>query len=460
MTFTSNGEHIVGGGEGDEVGVWRVEDGKQMATLRERFVTCLAVSKDGRWIAAGSRNANVSGWDAKTFEQVFWHKEDDNDISGVDFSPDSTRLVAGHRTATVLDFATRKKVQTLDHEHWVLAAKYSPQGDRIATATYKGSVRVWDSNDGRLLVDIPLVNATPYCNKGLLWSNNHLFVASDSAIKKLDASTGSTLSEWPVHDTMWSSCIALPKHAEFIAYSTNDTVTCWNTSTHTQLGLIQLPQCIWSIAFSPDDQFLATGGDGRKITIRSLSSVIVGASQQLSCSAHLSKQDPIHSTFQEPDIQIDDAALESWKHDQLENANSLLTTAIAESRNPTHHVLASRALVRARLRLWDAALVDADQVLVALSSHTLTLTSVYTKTIKVHPSIMGYIAKSVALVGNGERDKGYQACDTAFDRFHSSHTTFLLVVKVCIFEPGSQLLISLRLSSCSWPESTAMRYLA
>ena len=74
----------------------------------------------------------------------------------------------------------------------------------------------------------------------------------------------------------------------------------------------------------------------------------------------------LHPTFQEPKIQIDDAAFYSWKHDQLENADALLTAAISESRNPTHDVLASRALVRARLRQWDAALVDAEEVFVPL----------------------------------------------------------------------------------------------
>jgi hypothetical protein len=90
----------------------------------------------------------------------------------------------------------------------------------------------------------------------------------------------------------------------------------------------------------------------------------------------------LHPTFQEPDIQIDDAALDLWKHDQLKNADALLTAAIPGSRNANHDVLGSRALVRARLQDWDAALVDAEEVLAALFSHTLTLTSIYTKAIK------------------------------------------------------------------------------
>jgi hypothetical protein len=152
----------------------------------------------------------------------------------------------------------------------------------------------------------------------------------------------------------------------------------------------------------------------------------------------------LHPTFQEPDIRIDDATLDSWQLDQLDNADALLTAAITESRNTHHHALASRALVRAHLRQWDAALVDAEQVLVALFSHPLSLTSVYTKAIKIQPSVIGYIAKAVALVSNGERHKAYRACDIAFERFHSSHVTFLLLVKVCIFRTWLPL-------SCSYP---------
>ena len=287
VKFAANGEYIVGGGR-DEVRVWRVEDGKQMATMASRDVRSLVVSKDGRWIAAGGMG-EVIMWDANTFEKVFSHGEGCV-VYGVDFSPDSTRLVtaSGKSIATVWDVATRKKVHILDHEHWAIAAKYSPQGDRIATATEK-SVRVWDSNNGRILVVVP-VKVTAGCNKGLLWSNNHLFVVSDCTIKELGPSTSSTVSEWPVHNAGYLSCIALPKHGEFIAYSTKDTVTFWNTSTHTQLGLIQHTQPIGSIALSPDDRSLAIGGKGGKITVRSLCPItvsIIGASRQR--SAHLSK---------------------------------------------------------------------------------------------------------------------------------------------------------------------------
>ena len=252
-----------------------MEDSKQLATVEAKHAPCIAVSKDRRWIAAGTGWGAVFVWDANTHEKVMSHREDYHDVIGVDFSPNSTRLVSAshNRTASIWDIATRQRVRTLDHADLVRAAKYSPQGDRIATAT-RHSVRVWDSNDGRLLVDIP-VAVTPWYNTGLLWFNDHLFAVSDSKIKQIETSSGSTVSEWPVPDSSRFSCITLPKHGEFVAYSTQRTVTFWGSATHAQLGLIQQPRDIRSIAVSPDDEFLAIGVEDGKITINSLFRIFV-----------------------------------------------------------------------------------------------------------------------------------------------------------------------------------------
>ena len=444
LTFTVDGEYLVSGGDG--VRVWRVKNGEEVARMEARNVRCLAGSKDGRWIAGGTLWGDLIIWDTTTYEQAFSVKDPGSyGINGVDFSPDSTRVVAASEncTASVWDIALCKQVQTLRHEDAVNTVKFSPHGDRLATAT-RDCVRVWDSKNGRLLVDI----SAKLTHTGLLWFSHCLFVTSGSKIKQFDASTGSLVSEWPAPNGDITSCISLSQHGEFITYSTNHAVTFWDASTHAQLGLLQHPQDICSVALSPD-RFLAIGRD-EKIIFESLSHNFVSVPLDYSVSELLSsfhsaqnsttfKLFPVyppshdtHHTFQEPVIQIDDAALDLWKNDQLENAETLLTAAILESENPSHHVLASRALVRARLQQWDASLVDAETVLVALFSHILTLMLTYTKAIEISPSVIAFLAKSIALVGKGERHKGYRACDIAFEHFHGSHVTFHLLIKVCI----------------------------
>ncbi|KAF8127258.1 hypothetical protein EV363DRAFT_1346345 [Boletus edulis] len=364
---------------------------------------CLAVSEDNKRIAAGTQTGDVFVWDAKTYEQVFKDSlEDAFTINGLDFSLDSTQIVSAsdNRTAIVWDVANGKQVQILRHDARVLAAKYSPRGDQIATATWN-FVRVWDSSDGRSLVEIK-VHVDPWYGTGL-WFNDHLFVVSMNKIKQFDVSTGSAVAEWLAPGSNYYSCIALPKHGEVIAYSTNNTLTTWCTLTHTQLALIQHDQNIHAIAFSPDDRFLAIGGRDGKISIK-----------RLRCNTDSIPPSRQHPTFKEPDIEIDEATLDLWMNDQFENADALLTAAISTTQNPIHHVLASRALVRTRLQLWDIALVDA------------------TMAINIQPSVAGFIAKSLAHVGKGERDKAYRTCDIAFEHFHSSHLSFLLLVKAII----------------------------
>lgn len=279
-------------GSTEGVQVWRVEDGKEMVTIEAECVNCLAVSQDVRWIVAGTDFGEVTVWNCKTYDKAFTHWED-RSITAVDFSPDSTRLVIAtaskwsNRTSTtstvwdasitanVWDITTRERVVgPLRHEDAVRAAKYSPEGGRIATAT-PDFVRVYDSKHGRLLVNIP-VRVIPWYNTGLLWSIDHLSVISDGKIIQLDASTGSSLSEWTVPDSgNYSSCIALSQHGQFIAHSAKRTVTFWDTSTHAQLSLIQHAHDIRAIALSPDDRFLATCREGGRISIKCLSRITV-----------------------------------------------------------------------------------------------------------------------------------------------------------------------------------------
>ena len=275
MTFSPDGEYLLSGGK-NRIQLWQVEGGKPLARMEAQDVSCLAVSQDGRWIAAGTgpEKGSVLVWDTVTNERVL--TEDVGYIvGGIDFSPDSTRLVVAacgdythYSTKTVVwDIATRKQVQTLDHDD-ADTAKYSPQGNRIATARYHGSrgcVRIWDSNDGRFksIQDIENICATE-----VLWQcDGHLLVnTEEKKIMQIDAPTGTISAEWPVNS---DSLIAIPKHGEFIACSTGHVVTISDVSTRAQIGLIQHTRAVHSIALSPDGRFLAISDNGGKIIIAS-----------------------------------------------------------------------------------------------------------------------------------------------------------------------------------------------
>ncbi|KAG9314865.1 WD40-repeat-containing domain protein [Chiua virens] len=281
VEFMPDCKHLVSGGQ--EVQVWRLEDSQQVATLlKASDVVSLAVSNDGRWIAAGTRWSGVQVWNAETHE--CFRLGDDSDghfhlVNSVDFSPkDSTQLViASEDTATVWDIAIQKRIKTLKHSYFsvmVVAAKYSPQGDRIATVTLQ-NLRIWDSERAKSLVSVSVQCGQGDLRRGLSWVNNHLFIISSDMVVKLDTSTGSTVSKWtiPLSPSCYSA-IALPQHELFFAYSIENTLTIWEASIPTALGVIYHHENIRSISLSPDGQFVAVVGESGTIALQSLSALL------------------------------------------------------------------------------------------------------------------------------------------------------------------------------------------
>ena len=274
----------------DDPTLARSLDGKRVATmLAKGNVLCAAVSRDGRYIAAGSKSELLL-WDVTTYEQVFVGKisKSKTFIWDVDFSPDSSRLVStnGGDTAAVWNIKASKLQTLLIHRNSfsrVFAAKYSPQGDRIATATW-GSVLVWDSDNGCLLVNVK-VGLNPLC--GPLWFNNRLFfITTNSKIKQIDASTGSTVSKWSVPSTD-ANDITLLQHGKFIAYSAKNDITFWDTLTHTQFGFVSRSSTRL-MALSPFDRLLAVVQE-RKIITKELSCIKV--------RPHMNKLFPIYTSY-------------------------------------------------------------------------------------------------------------------------------------------------------------------
>lgn len=405
IIFSANGEYLVSGDE-EAVRVWRVAGGMEVGSMGACDVRSIAISKDGRFIAGGTELGIVTVWDSDTRETIFTHKEDSRTVTKVvDFSPDSdsTQLViiasSNCHTVTVWDLASQKQILGLPHDQLaVVAAKYSPQGDRIATAcTNPGSIRVYDSRSGELFVNILTnVAAHPSHNSGLTWSSDgqYLFVIADSKIKQIRVSTGTAATEWPIHDHQSYTCIAPSKYGEFIAYSSSRTVNVLDTLTGKLSQVIKHDQDIDSIALSPDGRFLASATENGKISVRSLRDVPTLSSLSVSScvfwgyiipeiaflSIHLAVATPAclnhTSHWQGPFIHVGGPVLDLWKQGELVKAEALLSKDI-DSQDPSYRTLAHRALIRSRLRDWDAANDDAQKVVFTL--YGLTPILIYTQ---------------------------------------------------------------------------------
>lgn len=280
VAFLAGGEHIVSGGYDGKIRSWQMKDGEEVGTpmYAGSSVWSTAVSQDGKWIVSGSRSGHVGLWNTKSREQETTSvKGLFKAVYAVDISPDATKIATGSddETASVWSLPTGQRLLgPFEHGKELAAVKFSPDGRVLATATL-GSVRIYDSLNGRLLVDTP-IQVGSFNNQSLAWvsDSKQLFALSrDGDIHCLDASTGQTLSLWSIHSNSSPGCISLASNGTFIAASDHSSVSFWDTTTHKQIGsAIHHPTHVESMAMSANYDLVTSAGT--KITLWNLRDII------------------------------------------------------------------------------------------------------------------------------------------------------------------------------------------
>ncbi|KAG8217956.1 hypothetical protein J3R82DRAFT_6127 [Butyriboletus roseoflavus] len=285
VAFHPDCKHIVGGGDERKVRHWRAEDGKEVGTPIDvgGTVCNIAVSQNGNWVVSGTTTGLVTVWNTESYEKVIAFKGHDKSVCAVDFSPDGTKITTGSAdsTARVWSFSTgnlasERLLNYLQHNGTVSAVKFSPNGHLIATATWEcDSVRVYDYENGLILVDVP-IKVSSLWNQSLAWASDgkQLFTLShDSNISCIDVSKGMARSRWSIHSNDEPRCIALANNGAFIVASANSWISFWDTTTHKQFGTtFKHTARIQSMAIGAN-YGLALGG-GQTITVRSLCDIL------------------------------------------------------------------------------------------------------------------------------------------------------------------------------------------
>ena len=97
LAYSPDGEQLHSGSSDGIVRVWNAAEDQpaQVLEATNAEVRSIAVSRDGRWLAAGIRYEQVKVWDRKTWQEHLSFKGHESDVWAVGFTPDSGTLVSG-----------------------------------------------------------------------------------------------------------------------------------------------------------------------------------------------------------------------------------------------------------------------------------------------------------------------------------------------------------------------------
>ena len=268
--ISGSGGSVVYARGDSSIDMWDVNTGQRQKTFpgAKGNVFDVAVSPDGKKIAAGFAAGLVIVWDMPSGQIAWTRSEPELSTMGVTFSPDARSLAVGYGNYSdnqigrvkVWDVASGKEIRAFTClRGGVNKVAFHPDGKRLAAA---GSevVEVWDLENSRKLEEIKGHKKWVYC---VAYSPDGKWLATggwDRTVKLRNAATGAEVVTIYAHEGFVLNLAFSPDSRSLVTASEDRSVRMWEIPSGRRVSTFHgHTDFVQTVAFRPGGREIGTG---------------------------------------------------------------------------------------------------------------------------------------------------------------------------------------------------------
>ena len=222
VRFMPGDSLVVTGSVDSTIKIWKRTSGEIVKEIKQvTGIAYMDLSADGKYAVTGGYDSIVRLWSLNDGALIKEFKGHSGTVWHVAISPDNKKVASGGNDGIVnlWDVETSNLLHKLQgHKRIVWSVKFNPDGSQIASSSFDFAIKLWNVADGKLV-----------------WDNKeHKETVVDIAFS---------------HD------------GKMLASTSDDkTIKLWNVAERRLMRTMKVAEHVQSVAFSPDDKRLITGG--------------------------------------------------------------------------------------------------------------------------------------------------------------------------------------------------------
>lgn len=272
VAFAPDSGQLITSAFDNEILWWNGEEKpERRMKLDNGVISVLRAFPEGRLVAAGSAETQISFWHLIGNRVESWKASNEEWVSSLSISADGNSLACGslHHTLSVSNTHNGSNLyRKVDHSDAVTAVAWSANGKYLATGSADATVQILNGSTGNVILSVRQIRSavtaiafspdTRYLAVAAVDLSIRIFRLSDGQMEKMVYGHTKPIEALAFHPNSW-----------LIASGSRDgTVGLWNAAKG--IGNVRIEASnrpISCVAFSPNGDYLAAGGQDKLVRL-------------------------------------------------------------------------------------------------------------------------------------------------------------------------------------------------